>query len=565
MEGTTGNVTLTVTTGGSDTPTLSRPARLLSGDYSAAPFLTIQAAIDSLPLGFHHTVKIDIGAGNFVGATVRGKHGRELIIKGTIALASLTTGVNAGTAGAGTTGTALKKPGAAANWTSGEIRGKRAFVLLTGGAGFVANDYGKNFIPILDNTVDTLVLPPENAALDSSTTFQIVVMDTKLVTMATATQPFTGKSYMMGIFNCTADVHSVAIGYEHVAADYNILTQNTMNAYFRGCHIKAGTSKMYSGNAAMDCCVVSNAAIIKPTVERFSFLRNALSVASLWTYRSQIVDAEVDLDADCGTLNGVIIENAVSAIISGAIRNCASGTPYLLKSVLQSVSLVSGANAGTARGIEVSKGGQHIITGSDIAGAWANQVLVEGHPTSYTFIAARGAMMDRGTFVHWGAGGMEILNKLSIKPVISDVIGGTQTLSPGSAFITEGESVISNAEKNYGIEFNLNYAEITAGTTQTQAGATLVGFRDTVVTVGNTNDGARLLSLSDIGQVGGVGGMKGRVWNDTLNALKLYPPTGKKIYLDGVDQGTNTSVAFPAGADADWILTASSDYRVRIT
>jgi hypothetical protein len=537
---------------------------LSNGDYSAWPFATLAAAYAAIP-PHGKRVLVNVAAGSFVGPPLRGKHGAEVIVKGTVAAVTLTTGVTSGTAGAGTTSTAVKKPGAAANWTASEMRGKRALLLITGGAGYTASDvYGKNLIEILDNTVDTLVLPAENAAINNTTTFQIVTPTTKITTVAATAQPFTGSTFMLGIFNCTADVHHVAIAFEAGAADYNILTKNSLNARFRGCVIKGGTSKLEGGNAAFSCCHVYSSAIIKASVERFEFLRNALTAASLWTYRSHVVDVDLDVDGDSGTLNGLTIENAVCALVSGTIKNCASGTPYLLKSVQQSVSLVVGANAGTPRGMEISKGGQHIATGSSIAGSWANELLIEGHPTSFAMLAARGAMMDRGTFVHWGSGAVELLNKFVVNPVASDVSGGTQTISPGNALVVQGEAVVSNAEKSYGVEYNVNYAEITAGATQTQGGATLVGFRDTVVVAGNTDDGVRLLAMADINQAGGVGGMKGRVWNDTAAALKLWPPVGKQVYLAGTGQGADIAVAVPAGAVVEWLLTASADYRIRI-
>ena len=132
-----GSIITTVSTTGSDTPTLNRPALLTVGDYSAYPFLTIQAAINSLPKQIKHDLHVHIDAGNFTGFEVSGFTGNPvgstiagLAITGAIGLVTPTTGPASGTASSGST-SSLTLIGA--GWTIDDFKGK--FVRIVAGAG----------------------------------------------------------------------------------------------------------------------------------------------------------------------------------------------------------------------------------------------------------------------------------------------------------------------------------------------------------------------------------------------------------------------------------------------
>jgi len=102
------------------------------------------------------------------------------------------------------------------------------------------------------------------------------------------------------------------------------------------------------------------------------------------------------------------------------------------------------------------------------------------------------------------------------------------------------------------------YANPTAGTTQTQAGATEVTAYMNYVTVGNTNDGVKVAALSSYSN-----GQSVVVYNPhATNNLKVYPATGEDI-----GAGTNTAVDLAAGyflvaqkLNGAWVSTQEVGY-----
>lgn len=162
---TTSTLTVTVSTTGSDTPSTDRPARLSGGDYSAHPFLTIQAALDSLPRDIRHLTTVHVGAGTFAGAVIDGfvsglaaEDDHPLLrITGTMVLASVTTGPNTGTATGGSSSTLVHT---GAGWTVNDLTGK--LVRLVSGNGSAANSPAAQLATVLgrvlSNTSDTITL-----------------------------------------------------------------------------------------------------------------------------------------------------------------------------------------------------------------------------------------------------------------------------------------------------------------------------------------------------------------------------------------------------------------------
>lgn len=91
---------------------------------------------------------------------------------------------------------------------------------------------------------------------------------------------------------------------------------------------------------------------------------------------------------------------------------------------------------------------------------------------------------------------------------------------------------------------------ITAGTTQTQGGATaLTGRVNVVSTVGTTDDGVKLPTA--------VVGLRVLVLNAGANALKLYPATGAAI--NGLS--ANAAIVVPAGHGVEVVATSATAWR----
>jgi hypothetical protein len=132
-----GDITLAVSTTGSDTPSVDRPAHIVSGDYTAYPFLTIQAAIDALPAIDRYSsasidgVYINVGAGNFAGFMVNGFNFANMLrITGTRQTSTPATGPSSGTATGG--GTRLLTL-TGAGWTVDDLVGR--YLNITSGTG----------------------------------------------------------------------------------------------------------------------------------------------------------------------------------------------------------------------------------------------------------------------------------------------------------------------------------------------------------------------------------------------------------------------------------------------
>jgi hypothetical protein len=155
------------------------------GRSPATPVATIQAALDKIPFSYRDSVLIDVGSGTFVGAylgVVSTKIGPTVFgrieIKGATELATLTTGVNTGTASAGSTDAegryTLTKPAGAPDWTVDELIGKRLEV--TSGT-------GPEFAYIVDNTTDTItvgVVYHNRPTYDNTSVFEIRDFSTRI-------------------------------------------------------------------------------------------------------------------------------------------------------------------------------------------------------------------------------------------------------------------------------------------------------------------------------------------------------------------------------------------------
>lgn len=117
---TTGAMSLYVRTTGSD-----------ANDCLAAgtACLTVQAALNKVPQFIGHAVTVDIGAGTFDGFTIRGFQFQNatgaLSVSGALALSTLATGTNSGTATGGTT-TLCVDAGQA--WTASDLVGRMVLV-----------------------------------------------------------------------------------------------------------------------------------------------------------------------------------------------------------------------------------------------------------------------------------------------------------------------------------------------------------------------------------------------------------------------------------------------------
>lgn len=185
---TAGAVTLTVDgVSGSDIPSANRPSKVTSGDYSAYPFQTIQAAIDAVPSFIGHDCTISVTqAGNYTGFSIAGFYGPgRFKVLGLQGLVTPTSGPSSGTA---TSGTSASLTLTGAGWTVDDFAGK--FCEITSGAGA-----GQHFV-IATNTADTLTFAGRmSPAPNGTSVFQITEPKTVVTSNSAA--------FVAGIFNTT--------------------------------------------------------------------------------------------------------------------------------------------------------------------------------------------------------------------------------------------------------------------------------------------------------------------------------------------------------------------------
>lgn len=149
---TTAAITLYVDTAGND----GNPGTI------SFPFLTIQAAINSIPKNIKHPVTINVGAGSFAGYEVGNfsiwnaaspSSGAFLNIVGSISNATVATGTATGTATAGAIGSGITwgtLTDSGQTWTVNDLRGK--FLEIISGTG------SSQIAPIYSNTATTVTI-----------------------------------------------------------------------------------------------------------------------------------------------------------------------------------------------------------------------------------------------------------------------------------------------------------------------------------------------------------------------------------------------------------------------
>lgn len=177
---TTSDLTLYVESTGSD----SNPGT------QSSPFLTIQAAINSLPKRIKHIVNIKVGAGNFQGfkivgftsSSISGTTAYGISILGALAAITPTTGTATGiftgvTAGSSNTATMSILTDGTQTWTVNDLKGKMIQILTGTGAGTI--------LPIISNTATTIT-PASTSTGSIGGTYAIIDWTTVITSTVSA-------------------------------------------------------------------------------------------------------------------------------------------------------------------------------------------------------------------------------------------------------------------------------------------------------------------------------------------------------------------------------------------
>lgn len=546
----TANIILAVTTTGNDSDA-SRPTFITGGDYSAYPYLTIQAAINDCAkqLG-NRTALIEVGAGSFAGFGVRGFVGPALsvAIRGTWSLATLTSGPNSFTAGTGTTATSLKRNGGVA-WTTNNLRGKLVRVVSGGGyRGTLVND---SIGVIASNDGDTAIIDHYGVyEMDNTSVVQIVIPGTRIVTGITETT--VAADVGISVFGNVSDVilSRMRIAFTD-ATFYGLLTSsNACSVILEGCSLGSGfhylTTDSYhywNNNVAED-----GAAIYFDNVRSINCygLVGEDCIIDASKFGSAVFDF-TNIDGAAG--NALKVYRGVFALIGLKANNC-TATPLVMQNIHNmhvGAGGISGTNAGTTRGIEVSDSGQYSLNGATLSGLSADQVSIEGKNISYTTLGAQGTTRRRSTVVHWGSGRERMLQKIYIPVDGAD---------PGDEIQTDGDGVFGGRIKIYGQFTPLGAAAGTvAAAGASQGTATALKYISSVI---NSGSGGVILQASGVGS--GDGQVVQWGWNRTGSPVNLYPPS-----TGAINSGTaDLPISLPSNAFFISASRGSNDFEVTV-
>ena len=554
---------LSVAPGGSDVDAL-RPTRILGGDYSARPFATMQAALDSLGKdtnGFYHRITVE--PGSYDGFTVQGFSGGGVLdIAGEYLNATLTTGVNVGIAGAGTTGTAVKKPAAAANWTAGELRGK--LLLVTDGGGYYADSFdnlllngGPCLREIKDNTTDTIEIELMYG-LDSTTQFRIVDV---AALFDAAPSPVLGPlTYSVGVVSTTARMWLRGLKNNSAAVFYGFLGQSNRLVEMYGIDV-APSAYCGIGFYDTDNLIVQSLRAhggSESHLDIYSGGRATLSGVVLDDSRLQgdyfrRFVASVSANACTGT--ALRIRSTTNAIVQLDANTC-SVTPLVLKNINQfeiDSAGLSGANASAAYGVQIDGAGYYALTGASLAGA--ADLVFDGTAVTWSALSGRN-YFSGGAFAYWSDARVTMLGQFRILNNSSTNYDDLQVSSiqietykkEYSANRALPTSDVGSGDYSVGA-----YAEIIPGALGTYAGASIIGTQQTLIRAdGSTADDHSVRFFTE-GEKAGVGfGTHGSIRNGSGFRIRLYPPTGKKIFLFGADQGVDAYIELQAGR-VEWL------------
>ena len=544
----TADIILAVTTGGNDSDA-SRPAFIVGGDYSANPYLTIQAAVDDCArqLG-NRTALIEVGAGSFAGFGVRGFVGPALgvAIRGTWALATLASGPNSFTANTGTTATSLVRNGGS-GWTTNNLRGKHVWV--TSGGGFFGGLINESIGVIVSNDANTAIIKGAGIfGMDSSSVVQIVTPGTRIATGVY--DPAFSSDTGISVFGNVSDVilSRLRVAFTD-STSYGVATSsNGCSVILQGCSLGAGFHYLatdayhyWNNNAAED-----GAAIYFDNVRAiasYGFVGEDC-IVDISKFGSCIFDY-ADIDGAAG--NALKVYRGVFALIGLTANNC-TATPLVMQNLHNmhvGANGIAGTNAGAPFGIEVSDSGQFSLNGSTATGA--NDVSIEGKTVSYATLGAQGTTRRRGTIIHWGSGRERMLQKIYIPVDGSD---------PGDEFQTDGDGVFGGRIKVYGQFTPLGAAAGTiAAAGSNQGTATALKYISSVVTSGT---GGVIIQASGVGS--GDGQVVQWGFNRSGVSINLYPASGGAL-----NSGTvNIPVVVPNNAFFFIASRGSADAEVNI-
>lgn len=317
-----------------------------------------------------------VNAGKLFQGTLSQLIGETLRIIGATALSTLTTGLNTGTAGTGTSATSVAKPTGAANWTASNLVGK--WWLWTGGAGASA-DGSPILRPILSNTTTTLAI---NAVpgIDNTTTFQIVDLKTQVDEISGSDLNGIRAAGMYGpieIFGLDFSTNN--------ALDSLISLSDCTDVKVSACNvgINCANPSVYiqrCGKVKVEHCLLSASG----DVAIIDGCRN-VNVTGCVNSAGGVIEIDDFVKLDVVGLTASSSPSRVLSVIRGVSANIevsasnGGATPVYLESIHKMTASGTGlvGTGNTGYGVEFAVSGNYNLTGCSITGT-TNDVLFDG-------------------------------------------------------------------------------------------------------------------------------------------------------------------------------------------
>jgi hypothetical protein len=503
---------------------VDRQVSYVSGDHTAAPFLTIQAALAALPVNSaqRRLVQVNANASAYQGFNLSGFTGAgDVVLKFGTAVPTL-TGPTSGAAGAGSTTTTCNLPtGSGTDWTTDTLRGLFIQVAST--------DADLPYIRPIKSKTNTSFTFDAIPGFTSGSNFNIVKAGTSLAAGASTYAGFN----VGAVLASNSSVIRTLYCAPAASLDYGVYS--TANAYVdhHGCQLK---------NAATYQTVFSNADFYSVLNDSYMNTGNTLQQnAGTLEFQNVVSDGgygvvqanSVLVQADMASVTAGIpltVRRSNNALVGFKAASCTAAAAILFDScttVLQQNAGLTGSG-NSAYGAEFVNGGQYNVTGASITGA-SGDFSIDGSASAYQSWANLASVkaMSRygaGTLLIGGSGTAEmtILESLQILGNNLDITNAQ--VQSGGRFIQYGFFHFAVGKVGGGSADGLS-AHVGGG----NSSATLCGLGETVfTTVTNDHDSGILNNAV-------IGGMFQVVANFGAHILDIYPPVGGKFNTGSTD------------------------------
>lgn len=289
-------------------------------------------------------------------------------IVGSLAAATLASGAQTGTAGAGTGSTSLVKPAGAADWTAGDLVGH--FLQVVSGGGAAGNANRPTIRPIRANTTTNVTIDAITG-LDATTVFAVVDAGSTI-------QPRSGGSECVLIANNQAPVVLRHVKFAAGSIPHLVHSVGNTRVVLEGCDLSAiGDLTTVFSERDQDFeirnCIMRGGA--------FAHVVYCSGVAKVENVAESYAAGILIEKSAYGRVAGLVSDHATGYALKASgltlleaevVANDGAGFGVILESVVNFTALpgrfLTGAG-NTAWGLSIDRFGQYNLAGCDVTGA----------------------------------------------------------------------------------------------------------------------------------------------------------------------------------------------------